>query len=231
MFHQRGIFAGGLLLAASIVVAGCAKEGPATAPSPGENLSLSAGIVHQLARVAHGGLEIDTAKILVRKIRFRPLGEDASSDVTGGPVVLRLVPGNPVSNVVVARITPGLYDRLKFDIHKPEDFEVPPDPEFRDGPSGNQRYSLIVKGRFNDSAFVYRSRAEFEIELQLNPPLNVLQDGMARITFTFDPYACFGHHGLVFDPRSAANAPAIDPSIKGAFIRAFRDDDRNGEPD
>jgi len=219
-----------MVLIGTMAIGGCSTDF-GTAPTPKANVALSAGVVHQLVKAAHEGLEIDTAKILVRSITFRLAGNDDSVDVEGGSVVIRLVPGNPAVNVAVARITPGTYDRLRFEIRKPEDLEIPPDPDFREGSSGNQRYSVVIKGRYEDTAFVYKSRVEFEVELHLETPLTVSEDGIARITFTFDPYACFGHHGILFDPRDAVNAAAIDPSIKGAFQRAFRDDDGNGEPD
>lgn len=220
-----------LLIVAAACLAGCAKHDSPMSPSPASNLSLGVSAVHQLAKTAHPGLVIDSAKVLVRNITFRQAGSEDSADVESGSLVLRFVPGDPVSEVAVARIPQGTYDRLTFDIHKPEDLEVPPDPEFRGGSSGNQRYSMIIKGTYNDSAFVYRSRSEFKVELRLQTPLTVADDGVARITLTFDPFACFGHHSLVFDPRIVSNEAAIEPAIKGAFVRAFRDDDRNGEPD
>jgi hypothetical protein len=230
MIHKT-LFRGLLALAVAGLIAGCTKDNSMTAPSPAANVSLGAEVMHQLAKVSHPGLEIDTAKILVRRIKFHQAGSEDPADVKSDSFVLRLVPGAPVSEVAVARIAPGSYDRLTFDIHKPEDLEIPPDPEFRDGSSGNQRYSVIIKGSYNDSSFVYRSRSEFTIEFELQTPLTVSDDGVARITFTVDPFACFGHHGLVFDPRNPSNAAAIEPAIKGAFLKAFRDDDRNGEPD
>lgn len=230
MIHKK-LFRGVLALTVAGLVAGCTKEDSMTAPSPAANVSLGAGVVHRLAKAAHPGLEIDTAKILVRRIKFHRAGSEDPADVKSDSFVLRLIPGAPVSEVAVARIAPGSYDRLTFDIHKPEDLEIPPDPEFRDGPSGNQRYSVIIKGSYNDTTFVYRSRSEFTIEFNLQTPLIVSDDGIARITFTVDPFACFGHHGLVFDPRTPSNEAAIEPAIKGAFLKAFQDDDRNGEPD
>jgi hypothetical protein len=213
------------------LVGGCTQDNGMTDPTPAANVSLGVSVVHQLARTAHGGLVIDTAKILVRRVKFHQATSDDSADVKSGSFVLRLVPGAPVAEIALARIRPGVYDRLDFDIHKPEDFEIPPDPEFRTGSSGSQRFSVIVKGRYNDSAFVYRSRSEFRIRLVLETPLTVRDNGIARITFTVDPFACFGHHGLVFDPRDPSNESAIEPAIRGAFLRAFRDDDQNGDPD
>ena len=181
MIHKT-LFRGLLALAAAGLVAGCTKDSSMTAPSPAANVSLGAEVVHQLAKVSHPGLVIDTTKVLVRRIKFHQAGSKDPADVKSDSFVLRLVPGVPVSEVAVARIAPGSYDRLTFDIHKPEDLEILPDPEFRDGSSGNQRYSMIIKGSYNDSAFVYRYHSEFTVEFELQTPLTVSDDGITRIT-------------------------------------------------
>ena len=51
-------------------------------------------------------------------------------------------------------MTPGAYKRLAFMIHKPEANEAVPDPVFREGIRGDQRFSVVVSGRVEDDPFV-----------------------------------------------------------------------------
>ena len=124
---------------------------------------------------------------------------------------------------------PGVYDRVRFTFHKPEDNEVDRGFGFRQGPSGNQRFSVVITGLYHDTPFTFTSRESAHQELSLVPPVTVTGDGTVNVTLKIDPYAWFTVDGLVLDPFNQVKQ--IDDRIKGSFASAFKDNDRNGEPD
>jgi len=149
--------------------------------------------------------------------------------IQAGPIVMPLnVAG--VNSVLTSGIIPaGTYTKIKFQLHKPEDNETIPDPEFRTGSSGNQRYSFIIKGTYNGSAFVYKSRKTINIVLNLSSPLNLTTK--SNVTVLFKKIDWFRSGGVTFNPNDDDMSDVIDDNIKNSFKRAFKDDDRNGIDD
>jgi hypothetical protein len=209
---------------------GCADAG--TDPPPPENLTVNVLAVHDHAaapKVAHQALIITSAKVLLRDIRFRSAVSDDSADVAAASVILDLHAGGGVTEVLATRVRPGTYDGIRFTVHKPEDLEIVSDPEFRDGPSGRDRYSIVVKGLYHDTPFTYRSREDARQELTLNPPVTVPENGRVSLTLRVDPYEWFTDGTLVLDPFTQSGA--IDDRIKASFGDAYRDANRDGVPD
>jgi hypothetical protein len=120
---------------------------------------------------------------------------------------------------------------VKFRIHKPEDLEPIPDPDFRDGESGQLRYSVIVRGSYNGVSFVYRSREGASQETRLNSPITVTDDRTVNVTLVVNPQGWFERNGQALDPSDPANVSLIDNAIKDSFSRAFKDDNKDGQPD
>jgi hypothetical protein len=131
--------------------------------------------------------------------------------------------------VTATRIRSGLYDRVRFILHKPEDDEAVCDPAFRQGTSGDQRFSVVITGYYHETPFTFMSREDARQELRLSPPLLVTDDGTVNLTLKIDPYAWFTRDSLIFDPFNEGKK--IDDRIKEVFGQAYRDNDRNGEPD
>ena len=110
-------------------------------------------------------------------------------------------------------------------------FEPIPDPEFREGPTGDQRYSVIVRGTFDGRSFVYKSRQNAEQEIRVSSPIPVSDNGVVNVTLVVNPYEWFKENDDYLDPADPSNSGNIDDAIKTSFARAFKDNDRNGEPD
>lgn len=219
-----------VLLVSATCLMGCADAG--TEPAPLENLSLSVVSIHDHAaapKVTHQALVITSAKVLLRDIRLKSALSDDSADVAAPSMIIDLRPGEGVTEVLATRVRPGTYDRIRFTVHKPEDFEIVSAPEFRDGPSGRDRYSIVVTGLYHDTPFTYRSREDARQELTLIAPITVSENGGVRLTLKVDPYSWFTEGELVLDPFT--QSAAIDDRIKASFGNAYQDANRDGSPD
>lgn len=177
-------------------------------------------------------LILDTVKILIKDIKLNVSNNNQdSTNFRTGPFVLFLNLSSGVNMVSSAIIPEGQYDKIKFEIHKLNDNEEVPDPEFADA---NGRYSVIVKGRYLGNHFVYKSsKSAHQI---LNFPFSVPVSLTSRtyITLLVKPYIWFLNNGSYLDPTVPANSNDIDNNIKNNFknnLKAFKDDDRNGLPD
>lgn len=179
-----------------------------------------------------GILVLDTVKVLIKDIKLNVANNaQDSTNFKVGPYVLYL---NMISNVNVissAYIPVGTYDKVKFDIHKLEDSEPVPDPDFADI---NGRYSIVVKGRYSGISFVYKSNKSAHQKLTFPGNLQVTANGKSNITLQIKPYIWFIKNGLYLDPRDPANENDIDNNIKDNInnnFKCFVDNDRNGQPD
>ena len=128
-------------------------------------------------------------------------------------------------------IPPGTYDKIRFMVHKLNDNEPIPDPDFADA---NGRYSVVVKGRFNDSSFVFKSDKSAHQKLTFPGNLVIGASGYSNITLQIDPFIWFYVGGVFIDPRDPGNKVIIENNIKdniNANFKVFVDNDRNGQPD
>lgn len=173
-------------------------------------------------------LVIDEAKALITEVEAEQEPSGTSQHIRINPFVIYFNLSGNILTVTTGEIPQGNYNKIKFKIHKPEDSEPIPDPEFREGTSGNQRYSFIIKGRYNGNNFVYKSRKSANLVINLVRSTN-LQTGSANFTMVVNPLTWFNNGTL--DPTNSGNSNAIDDNLKNSFRRAFRDDDKNGSPD
>jgi hypothetical protein len=209
-------------------VLGCKDTG--MEPSLPHNLLLSvqpAGSV--LLKPNHEILHLTSVRVLLKGIEFEGDASSDSAEVESDARVLNLAMDAKMTELAAAKIPPGQYNRVRFQIHKPEDGEQVNDSSFVTGGSGNERFSVVVTGFYHETPFTFRSSQSVEIELNLNPPITVTNNGVANVTFKIDPYLWFSANGLIFDPFNQTKE--IDDLIKGSFAEAFRDNDRNGDAD
>jgi hypothetical protein len=218
-----------LLLALAMMAQGCKDQGVEPDHTM-QNLQLSvqasASVLH---KTDHETLHITSVKVLIKSVVFSRAGSVDSTDVHSEPIAVNLNLDAVMTPVAVGHIKPGVYDRVRFTIHKPEDNEMLPDSTFRQGSSGNQRFSVVITGLYHDTPFTFTSRESAYQELLLARAVTVTDDGNANVTLKIDPYAWFTVDGLVLDPFNQEKQ--IDDRVKGGFGSAFKDDDRNGEPD
>jgi hypothetical protein len=184
-----------------------------------------------LQKVQNGTLQLNSVKLLIRKLEFKSANSNDFHDIKVAPFVVHINPDGIKTDVLRNDVTPGLYERVKFEVHKLEDFETPPDPDFIDGNSGSERYSVVVKGIFNNSPFVYKSQRTTFQELEFPTPI-IIDDNMSvNLTIIVNPYSWFFEEGIYLDPSDPSNESEIEMNIEHSFKDAFRDNNKDGRPD
>ncbi|RMF59682.1 MAG: hypothetical protein D6746_07915, partial [Bacteroidetes bacterium] len=167
-----------------------------------------------------GAITIDEAKILLKTIKFTPLVEsDSSREFKTGMVAVTLNPDGLAHDVAVGAVPPNTYKRVTFKIHKPEDHETPPDPDFKEGTSGDQRFSVIVRGTKDGQPFTLKIRKSMDQRVELVPPL-VITDSTTSVTVTLttDLSSWFvDEDGRMLDPLNPADHDDIADAVKDSF--------------
>lgn len=220
------------LLAVSIfLLAGC-NNNPITTTSTGtgtgtDGNNISVSVQSSDNMTDNSAIVISEAKGLLTEIEVET--DSSSRSVKAGPIVVQLdVAG--LNKVMTSGVIPaGTYKKIKFQLHKPEDTEAIPDNDFREGSSGNKRYSFIVKGSYNGVSFVYKSKKTINIVIDLSSPVNL--NSNSNLTVLFDKIKWFKNASGDIDPSDSGHENEIDDNLKNSFKKAFKDDDKNGVPD
>jgi hypothetical protein len=204
---------------------GCGEDSVTT---PTDNVDMSVMSSGDTLNDRIGILVLDTVKVLIKDIKLNVANNaQDSTNFKVGPYVLYLNLASSVNIINSAFIPVGTYDKVKFEIHKLEDSETIPDPDFADV---NGRYSVVVKGRFSGISFVYKSNKSAHQKLTFPGNLQV----SSNITLHIKPYIWFIKNGVYLDPGDPANESDIDNNIKDNInnnFKCFVDNDRNGQPD
>ncbi len=167
---------------------------------------------------------LDSIKVLIKDIKLNVSGNSDTSNIKTGPFVVSLNPNSSVNIISSALIPNGSYDRVKFEIHKLEDADGAIDPIFS---FGGGKYSAVVYGKYNGTAFIYRSDKSAKEILSFTPPAVVNSTTKSNVTLKVQPYTWFWNGSDYMDPTLSSNANNIDNNIKASF-KAFKDNDHNG---
>lgn len=163
-------------------------------------------------------------RILLRTIQFhhRTDADDDSTDFRVEPLVAELSLDGTPTTLEVAEIDPGTYHKISFRVHKADSSEQLPDPDFRDGASDNERYSVLVEGMFDGQPFTYQSRKAFHQQVTLDPDLII--DGTEitplEVSLQVDLSGWFiDNRGEPISPLDLAGSARslIDKSIRDSF--------------
>lgn len=173
---------------------------------------------------------LESAKILIKDIKFRQSSND-STNFKAGPLVVQLKLDGAVTEVGVVDLPQGNYNKVKFRIHKPDETESIPDSEFREGQSADLRYSVIVKGKFNNISFVYKSSKTATQDVDFQSPLYVSSSEVNNVTLLVDVGTWFKKDGQILNPSLVANHNDIDNNIKVSFKKAYKDNNKDGRQD
>jgi hypothetical protein len=224
-----------LLLFALLVSAsgfyGCNNSSTVTPPT--DNISFSGLSAADSVGDSQTYFVLDTVKILIKDIKLEVVAASEDSiDFKVGPFVLFLNLKSSLNPISSAIIPAGDYKKIKFEVHKLNDNETVPDPEFADA---NGRYSVIVKGWYLGNYFIYKSTKSAHQKLQLPVTIPVATSTVSNISMIVKPYIWFIKNGAYLNPMDTANANDIDNNIKDNInfksFKAFKDNDRNGIPD
>lgn len=217
------------VLSSSVLFFSSCKDNSVT-PSGAGNVELSQVRASETGDNANV-IVFSEVKMLAKHIKLTLVNSrDDEKELKIGPVVLYIV--TPVTSIVTETIPVGLYEKVQFHIHKPRGNEVPPDHEFVDSEG---RWSVIVKGTFNDMPFAYKSAVNAVQKIRIPEPVAVAVDQTTNVTIKVSPWMWFtDESGQLMDPTDPANRHEIDHNIKENIkegFRAFRDDNKDGEPD
>jgi hypothetical protein len=216
-------------LSGVIFFSGCGND-PVTSSGNSSNDNLTMSVMSDEYKYDNNQIVITEAKALIEKVELETEPSSQSAYLRIDPFVINLNSVRSVLQAVSGQIPSGNYQKFKFQIHKPEDDQTPPDPEFKTGNSGNQRFSVIIKGIYNGNSFIYRSRKTVNMVFTFNSILNIAQSNR-NVTLNINPALWFKSGSMIVDPNNQDNEDIIDDNIRDSFKRIFIDDDRNGNPD
>lgn len=182
-------------------------------------------------------IDLTRVRLLLRTIKFHSDDDDRYADFRTAPTVVELNMNGLSTEIEVADIAQGTYEKVSFRIHKPDENEVLPAgfEDFRVGSSGNERFSMIIEGTFDGTPFVYRSSKSMQQQVDLNPDL-IVDDtfaGPLNVAMQVDVSGWFvDRNGNTLDPTTDSEriANEIDRSIRESF-RAFPDHDNDRHRD
>ena len=148
-----------------------------------------------------------------------------------GPYLLDLPLDNGPARSFTVDVPAGTYREVRFKVHKANRAEdaafVTAHPQF------DQR-SVRVVGSWNGVPFVFTSDVSAEQETEFAPPLAVDGTTGTDLTLFVDLPSWFVVDDVLVDPAQANDQQPLASQVKNnikASIRAFEDDDRDGEDD
>ena len=159
-------------------------------------------------------------------------GDDSDCDeLRIGPYLLDLPLDDGPARSFTVELPAGTYREVRFKVHKATRTEdaafITAHPEF------DQR-SVRVVGTFNGVPFVFTSDVSAEQEASFSPPLTVDGTTGTDLTLFVDLSSWFLVDGALVDPAQANEEQPFASQVKNnikASVRAFEDDDRDGEDD
>jgi len=227
---RHSILASVLIFTVLTIFSGCDENGGILIPSGATDLTLSIGSNDNINDNPLDMVVITEAKALVTEIEYERERDGIDQLHQTGPYVVNFNLAGTLTEVLTGYIVRDIYTKAKFKIHKPESSETPADPEFKEGTGDAQRFSFIIKGTYNGTAFVYKSKKSAAIEINFNSATNINLKNQ-NLTVLFNKTGWFKSGNTVLNPNDPANADAIDNNIRNSFRRAFEDDNKDGQPD
>ena len=166
------------------------------------------------------GVVIQQIMLFVEEMELESIQNDSLDFEIENFIVNLPIDGSPF--VLTEQEFPaGIYDEFEIEIEKPDDLDVNVNnTAFRDETGS---YSIVVRGLFNEVEFTFRSSEDFEIELDLDPPLEIRDGEVAQLTLSVDISSWFkGVDGEDLDPKDPVNTEQINKNIEASF-EAFED--------
>ncbi len=167
-------------------------------------------------------------KFLVEELELESATEDSADFEVENLVVNLPLDGSQIE-LTSQQIPAGFYDEFEMEIENDDDSQVN-DPDFYDG---DLKYSIVIKGFYNKEEFLFRSEEDFEIELELNPALEITDgNNSASVAIDIDPSIWFvDSQGNPLDPSDPVNRETIEENIKSSFEAEGENDKDDEEED
>lgn len=154
--------------------------------------------------------------------------DDDCEELQFGPVLVDLPLTSNVSAPLTVSVPAGTYREIELEVHRVGTDAR--DAAFRTANPAFSDISIRLEGTFNGTPFVYTSRLDAELEMELEPPV-VVDEAGGNITVQIDISSWFRTGADVIDPRTAneggVNEGIVKEQIKRSF-HAVEDDDRDG---
>ena len=220
------------LLAFSLILGFVGCESPAEGGDAAASASLSfvVGDNSGLSKATSGHVTVSSAKVLLKTIQFHSTDDSDSLDFKSDAVVVDLDLAGGLNTIGPIEIPSGEYNKVSFRIHKPEAGEDVGDPDFVEGESGSERFSVVVAGTHGDSAYVFKSNRTAKQRIEFDPALAVTDTtGLVTVTLSVDVFSWFvdPQDSTDLDPTDPNDESSIDNAIKKSF-RGFVDNDKDG---
>jgi hypothetical protein len=212
-----------------VQLTGCDENGGITIPSGVSELTVSVKPDDNI-QDNPVSIVITEAKALISNVEFEKLSNGKDELHQPGPFVMLFSLDGTMKEMGTQFIIRDNYTKIKFLIHKPGENENPADPEFKVGTGASQRFSFIIKGTYNGNSFVYRSKQPLAVVINFSKAENINLK-KSNITVLFNKLKWFRNGTTELNPGNPQNESIIDQNIKNSFLRAFKDDDKNGVPD
>ena len=161
--------------------------------------------------------------------------DDDADEPVLGPLVVDLdgatLAGGGLSNVFEGVVPGGTFDELKFVIGPVKEAQAGSDAKL--AAMAAQGASIVIDGTVTDASgtttsFEFVSSLAVEVKQENDVEVNDTKSN--NITLSIDPTGWFGGTGAARLDPTPANQAAIETNIK-ASLRAFQDDDKNGDED
>jgi len=162
-------------------------------------------------------------KFLVEELELESVNDD-SADFEVEDLVVNMPLNGQEIELTTREIPVGLYEEFEMEIKNDDDGTSTSDPDFFDG---DEEYSIVVKGFYNGEEFMFRSNKDFEIEMDLNPPLEISETtNSAVINISIDPTLWFlDDQGNALNPNDPGNWEQIEENIENSFEAEGEEDD------
>ncbi|MBS1904361.1 MAG: hypothetical protein JSS75_11700 [Bacteroidetes bacterium] len=174
-------------------------------------------------------LEITSARYVIRDIKLHheendSLADDHDETLRFGPFVV-VYDSAGARLLTTTAITPGTYDRIKFEIHKfDRDHDEHNDLDVDDSSALFQApdpYTIVISGYVWNGAvkspFTYYSKVTANLTWRFNPAITLSGGSEHMLVLRLDPVYLFKVIGFALDPRDPANRPLIDAALRTAI--------------
>jgi len=162
---------------------------------------------------------------------------DACYEFEAGPFLLDLDLSGGVAQEVSVNVPAGVYDEVEVKI-RPVDSSSHEDADFLAANPDMGGRSILIEGTYNGTPFTFSSAILGEVEMALNPALDITTAQNYNITMNIDINTWFLNptNNAVLDPSVTANVAVIESNIAASFtaastFHASEDNDHDGEDD